>query len=162
MTTSPLVSPADAVKNDAGQWSITFTVPSTGDRLQATSFSAERVAEMVNKQIKYDLERMDAEGPYRDAVAALSAMCLAHDGSGAHAAAQVLLSAYNRHFHLDVTDLCNLDYENFAHAMAVIHGRVKCSKEPHSMIADGNEVFRRLWSKWEHLHSQQRYASWYE
>lgn len=158
-----LVSPSDAVKDSAsGQWTLSFTVPSSGDQFTASSSSAERVASIANEQILFDLKKTQAEEPYKAGVKALLDMSLSHDGSGARAAAQVLLGSYNCHIHLDITDLCLLDTEHFTHAMAVINGRVVCGREPQEMITNGDDLFRDLWNRWEHLHCIIRYSEWYK
>lgn len=155
-------SEKDAVKNDKGEWELEFTDHSSKQRLVACSNSAAAVVELVNQQIKNDLMREKLQREYQLAVTQLSSMCLAHDGSGARAAAQVLLGAYNNSFHVDLTDLCLLDDENFNHAIAVIKGRVICWQEPHSLLDNGDEVFHKLWERWAHLHANQRYIEHYE
>lgn len=157
-----LVTEKDVFQHEDGSFSVTVEIPSSGESFQITGSNAQHLLSSANDMILHDLKRQQAEGPYRAGVQALSEMCLSQSGSGAHAAAQVLLSCYNNAFHVDLTDLCNLDDNYFTHAMAVINGRVLCSKEPHSMIEDGSDIFDRIWKQWNHLHSKVRYKEWYE
>ncbi len=159
--TVKIYSTTDAKQDDDGRWYISFECPVNGGQ-PLTTFSAERTAQAVNDYLATIDRSLKAKEPYRKSVDALSRLCLTHDGSGAHAAAQVLLGTYNSVFHVDLVDLCNLDAENFEHAMAVIRGRVKCWAEPHNMIENGDDVFLQLWEKWGHLHSSRRYARFYE
>ena len=153
----------DAVQLDDGRWAIVFTLPSGNTQYEVTASSASYAADTVNKQIRLCLNQMDAEQPYRDAVKALSTMCLEHGGSGAYAAAQVLLSTYNgNNYQVDLTDLCNLDEENFSHAIAVIRGRVLCSREPHNMIENGSEIFSDLEQIWARINTRNRYKNYYK
>uniref|UniRef100_C6DZ80 DUF7673 domain-containing protein n=1 Tax=Geobacter sp. (strain M21) TaxID=443144 RepID=C6DZ80_GEOSM len=77
--------------------------------------------------------------------------------SGGRAAAQVLLSAYNgSEWQLDITDLNNLDRNNFEAAMTVIRGRHDTWTEPHSVIQNGSRIFDGLWKKWFRWHVAER------
>jgi hypothetical protein len=97
------------------------------------------------------------EQRYHDAVAALLPVAMT-DTSGGRAAAQVLLSAYNgNEFHLDVTDLGNLDTRLFAAALEVIQLRTLANREPHELIEKGNDRFMQVWERWECLHVRNRY-----
>lgn len=101
---------------------------------------------------------MDKISPeeYATAVAASVAVAKQPTGGG-RVMAQVLLSAYNGDsFQLDVTDLCNLDSGNYAHALAVIRGRYEVGREPQEMIPDGSKVFRALWDQWSRLELTER------
>ena len=91
---------------------------------------------------------------YANSVVAFMNLVMKHQGtSGAYAAAQVLLSAYNgNHFQLDITDLCNLDETNMVHAMNIIVGRKIHWKEPHTLLKNGNELFDKLHDKYLMLH----------
>ncbi len=151
----------DAFQDKDGQWAIDFTLPTTGDGYRITASSPQHVADSVNQQIRMTLRQYDAEQPYREAVQVLSKMCLVHDGSGAYAAAQVLLSTYNgNNYHVDLTDLCSLDEDNLRHAMAVINGRVCTFREPHNMIENGSKIFDELEEKWGHLSVYKRYEKY--
>tara|TARA_R110001592_G_scaffold221139_2_gene475826 strand:+ start:33372 stop:33884 length:513 start_codon:yes stop_codon:yes gene_type:complete len=153
----------DALKLEDGTWAIDFSLPSNGKTYRITASSPEYVADSVNQQIRLDLRTYDAEQPYREAVEALSKMCLEHTGSGSYAAVQVLLSAYNgNNYQVDLTDLCHLDESNFQHAMAIIQGRVFCSREPHSMIENGAKIFDALEEKWGNLNVRRRYETYYK
>ena len=82
------------------------------------------------------------------------------DTSGARAAAQVLLSAYNgEEWQLDVTDLCLLDPANMQHAMMVIAGRVCLMREPHEGIDHGDKIFSELCYRWRGLNINNRHLS---
>lgn len=73
--------------------------------------------------------------------------------SGARAAAQVLLSAYNgEEWQLDIVDLSLLDRDYYTAALLVIRGRTELSVEPHTLIEDGSRHFGELWDRWERLH----------
>lgn len=148
---------ADAVKTEKG-WAINFTLPSSGKEKIITAGTPDHAADTVNHFIMSDLRTADAMAPYREAVKVLSKMCLGHSGSGSRAAAQVLLSTYNGYnYHMDLTDLCHLDEANFYHAIAVLNGRVFCSKEPHNMIENGADIFSEIAQKWSSLHIENRY-----
>ena len=98
---------------------------------------------------------------YGNAVVKLLTLALNHDGSGSVAAAQVLLNLYNsKAFHVDLLDCaCSFDAQNFEYMLQVIKGRSihGCWAEPHTMVKNGSEHFRKLWEKWEYLHVDKRY-----
>lgn len=80
------------------------------------------------------------------------------DTSGSLAAAQVLLSLYNgNNWHMNLTDLCLLDYQYLLSALVAIRGRTTLSEEPHNMINDGASIFSALEEQWQHLHTNRRY-----
>lgn len=80
------------------------------------------------------------------------------DTSGSRVAAQVLLSLYNgNNWHMDLTDLCNLDYQDLQSALIAIRGRVTVHQEPHSIIENGSAIFADLEAQWQHLHTNNRY-----
>lgn len=80
------------------------------------------------------------------------------DTGGSLAAAQVLLSAYNgNEWQLDITDLCSLDEDHYAAALAVIRGRAEIRTEPHLLIENGDALFRRLWEQWSRYHIDNRW-----
>lgn len=94
---------------------------------------------------------------YAAAVVALLRLEAHRGTSGAKAAAQVLLSAYNgSEFQLDVTDLCNLSGENLQAALTVIQGRVDTGVEPHTLVKGGGDIFPQMWERWESLHVAER------
>lgn len=101
---------------------------------------------------------MDRISPEEYAAAVAACVGLAQQPTGGgRVAAQVLLSAYNGDsFQLNVTDLCNLDRGNYAYALAVIRGRYELSREPQEVIADGSNVFRKLWTQWARLELTER------
>ncbi len=100
------------------------------------------------------------EQRYRDAIEALLPVAMT-DTSGGRAAAQLLLSAYNgNEFHLDVTDLGNLDPVLFDAAIDVIKLRTLANMEPHELIPYGNLRFLDVWKCWESLHVRYRYQHW--
>lgn len=87
----------------------------------------------MRKLAEYENSKINVE-EYRQAVESLVPFALT-DTSGGRAAAGVLLSCYNAYkFHLDVTDLCLLDFDLYQAAIKVIRGRVELSKEPHQLI----------------------------
>ncbi len=78
--------------------------------------------------------------------------------SGGRAAAQVLLSAYNgNEFHLDVTDLGNLDTRLFNAAIEVIQLRTLANREPHELVENGDKRFAHICKRWMNLHVRKRY-----
>lgn len=80
------------------------------------------------------------------------------DCGGSRVAAQVLLSTYNGdNWHCDLTDLCNLDAENYRAALIVIRGRVELNCEPQRLIPDGEAVFDALEEDWQAYHVKNRY-----
>lgn len=93
---------------------------------------------------------------YADAVTACVILAQQPTGGG-RVAAQVLLSAYNGDaFQLDITDLCNLDRENYENALKVIRGRYEIGQEPHQVLQDGKQILRELWSQWSKLELVER------
>lgn len=94
---------------------------------------------------------------YTSAVAKLMPLARSDTG-GSLAAAQVLLSAYNgNEWQLDITDLCSLDEDHYAAALAVIRGRTEIRTEPHLLIENGDALFRRLWEQWSRYHINNRW-----
>lgn len=88
---------------------------------------------------------------YARAVATLAEVAQ-HTTSGGRAAAQVLLSTYNGYeFHIDATDLRLLDPRNLRAAITVLQGQADLHMEPQKCLVDGDQVFERLWKRWEHL-----------
>jgi len=80
------------------------------------------------------------------------------DCGASRTCAQVLLSAYNGDaFQLNITELCNLDADLYAHAMIVIMGRVELRKEPQEFIKNGAAIFDELWKQWINYHVKNRY-----
>jgi len=95
---------------------------------------------------------------YAAAIQKLLAMSLEHDGSGARACAQVLLSAYNGDdWQLDVTDLCALDQNYYPAAITVIRGRAELREEPQELVKNGNKLFKELWKQWDRYHVANRH-----
>ena len=93
---------------------------------------------------------------YADAVARF-VMVAQQRTSGGAVAAQVLLSAYNGFdFQLDVAGMGSLDVANYQDALAIIRGRYETGREPHTLIPDGDRIFRGLWDRWFHLHVRER------
>ena len=100
---------------------------------------------------------------YGEGVKTLMEYALNQSGSGAYAAAQVLLSTYNSYnYHMALVDLCNLDEQGYEAAMAVIRGRVEQFREPYLMIKNGQELFDRLEERWASLQTRHRYAEKYK
>ncbi|WP_444901318.1 hypothetical protein ACJJIG_17240 [Microbulbifer sp. SSSA007] len=86
-------------------------------------------------------------------------LTVANGYSGASAiAAQVLLSAWNSSdFAVPIAELALLDGDNYQHALNVITLRYQ-GKEPHSVIAHGEQKFRALSVEWSHLETQRKGA----
>ncbi len=119
------------------------------------SISPEQYKNTDDQVVQQVLERR-----YHDAVEALLPVAMT-DTSGGRAAAQVLLSAYNgNEFHLDVTDLGNLDPALLDAAIDVIKLRTLANREPHELIPYGNLRFLEVWERWEGLHVRTRYQHW--
>ncbi|AGF80120.1 hypothetical protein UWK_03611 (plasmid) [Desulfocapsa sulfexigens DSM 10523] len=79
------------------------------------------------------------------------------DTGGARVAAQVLLSAYNgEDYQLNIVDLGLLDEKHYQAALAVIRGRTELRAEPHTLIFDGDKIFKTLWQDWKGYHVQRR------
>lgn len=99
---------------------------------------------------------------YAKGVAHLADMALNQSGSGAKAAAEVLLSTYNSYnYHMPLVDLCNLDESGYQAAMTVIRCRAELMTEPHSVIDNGDAIFSRIENIWRPLQTQFRYADKY-
>jgi hypothetical protein len=99
---------------------------------------------------------------YSAGVKLLLDYALNQPGSGAKAAAQVLLSTYNSYnYHVALVDLCNLDDPGYKAALDVIRGRAETLREPHTIIENGYELFERLEDIWRPLQTQYRYANKY-
>jgi hypothetical protein len=72
----------------------------------------------------------------------------------------LLLSLYNgSNWHMDLTDLCNLDYQYLLSALIAIRGRVTVHEEPHNVIENGSAIFNDLEEQWQHLHTNNRYKN---
>ena len=81
-----------------------------------------------------------------------------HSGSGARAAAQVLLSTYNgEQWQMDLTDLCCFDNDNYRAALTVMRGRRELMCEPQRVIKDGDKHFEKIWEQWKRYHISNRY-----
>lgn len=74
---------------------------------------------------------------------------------GSKVAAEVLLCAYNIYsYKLDIGGLCLLDPTYYLAALEVIDLRCRHGIEPHTLIIDGDEVFKQLATDWQHLHNE--------
>ena len=74
--------------------------------------------------------------------------------------AEVLLGLHNGYcFHVNVTNLCGLDLDLFLAALIAIRGRVMLSKEPHTVIDNGEARFKQLWEDWPGLEIKTRYQA---
>lgn len=161
-----LYTAEDAVrigKNALGKetYELYIELPS-GQRLRLEGEYPTGLAESANQIIMSEVNKEVSIGPYTEAVKHLSKMVLTQDGSGARAAAQVLLSTYNgTNYQLDVTDLCHLDADNFLYAQAIISGRVHTLKEPHTVIENGGDIFDQIERKWSWLNVRNRYKDYY-
>lgn len=161
-STPKIYTERDVMSTGEGKYSLTFDLPS-GGQMTAKGGHPGMLVKSANETIASEVARLAAEKPYREGVEVLSQMALNHFGGSAQAAAQVLLSTYNGYnFQLDLADLCHFDSENFAHAIAVMTGRVKTFEEPHMIIENGQAIFTELEKRYAHLHVSQRYASHYE
>ena len=149
----------DQVFKEDGKQQLSITLPYSEESFRITGDVPQELVEYANELILREIEKERAVTPYREAVKALSQLSLTQDGSGARAAAQVLLSAFNSlSFHVEIVDLCNLDTKNFKYAVDIIKGRVVTKEEPQKMIEGGDEIFRKLWEKWSHLSVDKRYS----
>jgi len=96
---------------------------------------------------------------YKEAVENLVLLANSNTNSS-KAAAQLLLSLYNgNNWHMDLSDLCLLDFRNLQYALISIRGRVVLSIEPHQIIDNGTEKFLSLEAQWQHLHTNKRYQT---
>jgi len=96
---------------------------------------------------------------YAEAVVKLFKLAKMNCG-GSYYAAQVLLSLYNgSEFHVDLAHVAGgLDGNYLDAVLVAIKGRGILMKEPHEVIKDGSEHFRKLWRNWEkELHINHRY-----
>ena len=99
---------------------------------------------------------------YEKAVETLIDYAMNQNGSGANAAAQVLLSSYNSYdFHLNVTNLLNLDQRGLEAALSLIEHRIHSRVEPHKVIEDGDRQFQELIKKWASLKNEFRHLDLY-
>ena len=87
---------------------------------------------------------------YRDAVTTLVSTAQG-DGSGARAAAQVLLSLYSSAFPCDLTKLLGMDTKNQLATLTAIRGRLCTFEEPHCIIDNGDAIFDELKQRWRHI-----------
>jgi hypothetical protein len=86
---------------------------------------------------------------YADAITDLMKIAV-KDCGGSKACAMVLLNAYNYDaFHLDITDLCNLDADLYSAALVVIRCRKELCTEPHELIYNAGQKFEALWQQWK-------------
>lgn len=150
----------DIEKTNTG-YSLPFTLPN-GESKRINAQYKDGLAELVNDLIDMERQKMAAMEPYINGIKQLVDLILTQDGSGARAAAQVLLSAHNGyHYQIDLPDLCNLDNEYYLHALNVIHGRVKTMIEPHNLIDNGDDIFEELEKRWQYLNVRERYKKYY-
>lgn len=153
----------DDVTEGEGGYEISVALPKSGEAFLIKGQNAELLVDKANDMVGSEMAQHAALAPYGVAVETLLNLALGGDSSGAAAAAQVLLAAYNGNFfHLNVVDLSSLDADNYRHAMDVIEGRVIGMREPHSVVQDGEERFRLLWEEWSGFHAKQRYSRFYE
>ena len=146
----------DALSREDGKYSICFTVEG-GQALKVTGTDPEELADYCNEMVLAEHERIEAAKHYPTAVETLLEASFG-DGSGAWAAAQVLLSAYNSNrTQLEIRDLCNLDANNFRAAMRVIEGRVKVNLDPSQVIEDGKAKLVDLVERFPELRVENRY-----
>jgi hypothetical protein len=88
------------------------------------------------------------------AVANLLTLANKHCGSSETAAA-VLLNAYNIYdYKLDLGGLCVLDPSNYLSALVVIDTRCRFGTEPQRLIKNGDDIFQKLATDWQHLKTQ--------
>lgn len=93
---------------------------------------------------------------YKNSVKQMLNLCNMRCGAS-RVAAQVLLSAYNGDdYQLDICALSLLDRANNRHAITVIRGRVELYIEPHELIDNGSEIFRKLCKEWSDYHVDNR------
>lgn len=161
--TTLVVTESDCIQEKSGEFSLTFTLPSTGNKLEVTALSRKQLVEIANHNIQADVRATEARPSYIEGITALSHLALTQSGSGAEVAAQLLLSTYNcSEFQLETARLSNLDSDQFIHAINVIKGRIYCCEEPQYMIENGQDIFEKLWERWKSLHVNRRYADWYK
>ncbi len=148
----------DVQKLEDGRYKINYINPETDKTTAISGNYPERIVNTANQWETGIFNKIEATEPYIKAIKELSTMALNHSGSGAKTAAQVLLSAWNgNNYQLDVSDLCNLDQNNYTLAMAIFNGRVHTMREPHSMIEDGDKVFQKLAACWPSIHIKNRW-----
>ena len=166
MTTKEYVADdAEKIGNhplNGDEYKLAFEMPS-GKKRAVKGFHPEKLADSANRMVNQELNRIAALEPYKEAVKNLLNVALTQDGSGAQAAAQVLLSAYNGiDYQLNVPDLCNLDQVNFKYVQEIFAGRVHTFKEPQTVIENGQKKFSELEERWLGLHVSNRYKYHYE
>jgi hypothetical protein len=98
---------------------------------------------------------------YKNSIERLASLASSYTG-GSSAAAQVLLSCYNkRNWQLDVMELGLLDYKHLQDAFIVMRGWLFLREYPHNVIENGEQIFSALENQWQSLHVEKRYASHY-
>lgn len=146
----------EAVSLEDGNYSMCFT-GEDGKAFTLTGTSAEHLADSCNEMALAEHERIEAAKHYPAAVETLLEASFG-GGSGAWAASQVLLSAYNSNrTQLEISDLCSLDANNFRAAMRVMEGRVKVNLDPSQVIEDGKAKLVDLVERFPELRVENRY-----
>jgi hypothetical protein len=75
--------------------------------------------------------------------------------SGARVCSLVLLGLYNGDdWHFDLVDLCLISGEYYEAAIVAIRGRKEIMMEPHSLVENGDAIFRQLWDDWRRYEKQ--------
>lgn len=93
---------------------------------------------------------------YAEAIRKLATIAQGDTG-GSRVAAQVLLSAYNgQAFQVNIVDLCIFDKEHYHAALSVIRGRNELGTEPHTLLDNGDQIFKELWQQWQRYHVENR------
>lgn len=94
---------------------------------------------------------------YENAIKKLLDLALDNSDDRARIIADILMSASNANrtpsikWRVDLSELTKLSNDDAYAAMGVIHGRTTLKRNPQTMIPNGAELFRRVWSRWHNV-----------
>lgn len=125
-------------------------------KTQVTDKGLELIKKLIDENRGEAMEKVNPVNKSGDAFKAVSMLLklVRMNCGSSDVAANVLLSAYNIYdYKLDIRGLCSLDADYYEAAMQVIHLRCRSGIEPHTLLANGDDVFKQLVHDWPSLRS---------
>lgn len=114
----------------------------------------KRVIEKNRSEAMEKLNPVNKSGDALKSVSMLLKLVRMNCGSS-DVAANVLLSTYNIYdYKLDIRGLCSLDADYYDAAIQVINLRCRNGIEPHTLLANGDDVFKQLVHDWPSLRNE--------
>ena len=108
--------------------------------------------ESLREQLHLDECLRVTSQEYRAAVSALLELAFT-DSGGSRFAAQVLLSLYDGdRWQVDLAGVCcGLDSGCLRYVLIALRGRAMLMEEPHTVVANGDQLFEQLADRWKFL-----------